>query len=89
MKIKNILLLILFGLLIIISTQNTQEVNIKYLFWEVKMPLIVLIYATLVISFILGIIYSGVKRMSKDRALKKKLKIKPKDNFGNQNMLSF
>lgn len=89
MKIKNIILLIIFGIMIIVSTQNTQEVSLRYLFWEVKVPLIVLIYATVVISFILGIIYSGVKRISKDRALKKKLKLKPRDKAGNQNTFSF
>lgn len=80
MKIKNILLVLFIGLLIIISTQNIQEVNIKLIFWETNISLIILIYVIFVISFSLGVIYSGMRRANKIRKEKKKLKKEKKLN---------
>ncbi len=71
MKIKNILLIIIIGILIIISTQNTQEVNIKLIFWDITTSLIILIYIIFVISFLLGMIFSGMKRAVRERKEKK------------------
>jgi uncharacterized integral membrane protein len=80
MKIKNILLVIIIGLLIIISTQNIQEVNVKLIFWEINISLIILIYINFVISFALGVIYSGMRRAYKTRKEKKRLKKEKKLN---------
>lgn len=80
MKIKNILLVVFIGLLIIISTQNIQEVNVKLVFWEINISLIVLIYVNFVISFALGVMYSGMRRAYKTRKEKKKQKKEKKLN---------
>ncbi len=80
MKIKNILLVVFIGLLIIISTQNIQEVKVKLIFWEINISLIVLIYVNFVISFALGVMYSGMRRAAKIRREKKRLKKEKKLN---------
>jgi uncharacterized integral membrane protein len=80
MKMKNILLVIFLGFLIVISTQNIQEVKVKLIFWEINISLIILIYINFIISFTLGVIYSGMRRAYKNRMEKKKLKKEKKLN---------
>ena len=80
MKIKNIILIFLVGVLVIISTQNTQEVTIKLIFWDITISFIILIYVIFAISFVIGVMYSNIKRASKIRTEKKKQKLIEKEN---------
>ena len=72
MDIKNIILILVLGLIIILSAQNTQSVQMEVLFWDISISLIVLIYLSLVIGFISGITYTGIKRITSRSARKEK-----------------
>ncbi len=74
MKITNIILLIAIGLIIIFSVQNTQPIQIRVLFWEFSVSLIILIYLLLVVGFLAGISYGGLRKLSASRSEKKKAK---------------
>jgi len=74
MKAKNTTLIIIIGIIIYISTQNTQSVTINFLFWETSLPLIILIYITLISGLLFGVshsrFYSIVKKKNKKKELK-------------------
>lgn len=75
MKIKNMFLLLIAGVLLIISTQNTQEVEVRYLFWDTKISLIFLIYTMLSVGVVAGMVYTSFRRVSKEKIMKKKMKM--------------
>ena len=46
--------LAVFGIIVIFALQNTQSVDVHFLFWDFGIPLIVVITATMVLSVIFG-----------------------------------
>jgi uncharacterized integral membrane protein len=46
--------LAVFGIIVIFALQNTQSVDVNFLFWDFGIPLIVVITATMVLSVIFG-----------------------------------
>ncbi|RJP82830.1 MAG: DUF1049 domain-containing protein [Candidatus Zixiibacteriota bacterium] len=54
MKAKQIILLIVLGLVLIIMIQNYQVVMFKLLFWTVSMSVTILILITLIIGLLAG-----------------------------------
>jgi uncharacterized integral membrane protein len=46
--------LIVFGIIVIFALQNTQSVNVNFLFWDFDVLLIVLITVTMVLSVVFG-----------------------------------
>jgi len=46
--------LVVFGIIVIFALQNTQSVDVNFLFWDFSIPLIVLITATMVLSVVFG-----------------------------------
>jgi len=74
MKSKNATLVIIIGIIIYISTQNTQSVTINFLFWETSLPLIILIYITLIAGLLFGVSHSRVYSIVTKRNKKKELK---------------
>ena len=46
--------LALFGLILVFALQNTESVDINFLFWDFGIPLIVVIVGTMVVSVVLG-----------------------------------
>ena len=58
MRPKTISALFLTALLLVTMLQNTQTVIIRFLFWEIILPQIVLIFLVLLIGFLLGYIVS-------------------------------
>ena len=46
--------LAVFGIIVVFALQNTQSVDVNFLFWEFGIPLIVVITATMVLSVIFG-----------------------------------
>lgn len=54
MQTRSIVILILTGLVIIVSLQNLQQVSLQLFFWNMEMPLIVLIFFMLIAGFAAG-----------------------------------
>jgi len=46
--------LAVFGIIVVFALQNTQSVDVNFLFWDFGIPLIVVITATMVLSVIFG-----------------------------------
>lgn len=74
MRIKLIVISILFLLFAILAAQNTITTEIKIFFWNLSVPLIVLMVVIFIIGLVIGIIMSSVY----DRKRKKELKISKK-----------
>ncbi len=54
MKAKSMSALIIAVVLLLIMLQNTQNVTVRLLFWEVILPQIFLIFLTLAFGLLLG-----------------------------------
>ena len=52
--IRNILFLILIGIVVIFVFQNTEVVNVKFLGWQVSMSRALMLFATLGIGLVSG-----------------------------------
>lgn len=59
MKFKTFFIILLTVFTTIILMQNTDEVNLKVLFWDLHLPKLVILTATLFIGIITGLILSG------------------------------
>ncbi|MBT8479218.1 MAG: LapA family protein, partial [Gemmatimonadetes bacterium] len=46
--------LAVFGIIVIFALQNTQSVDVNFLFWDFSIKLIVVITATMVLSVVFG-----------------------------------
>ena len=56
MRLKTIVIAVLFILFVILLAQNTLIVTVKLLFWELSMSRIVLLLLSVLIGFLLGFI---------------------------------
>ncbi len=74
MKIKNFIILVLSGILLILLVQNIQYVSINFLIWNFKLPKIVLLIIATTIGFVIGY-FVGTSSVKK---VKQKLKAKYK-----------
>ncbi len=74
---KYITLLIVIGLLIYISSQNTQKVTVNFLFWSTSLSLILLIYITFITGVISGLLFKSINQYAADRVVKKNQKNSP------------
>jgi len=54
MKPKNIALICLGVLFLVVLLQNTQVVNIRFLFWKLSMSRIILLPIVMLIGFVIG-----------------------------------
>ena len=59
MRIKIIVISILFLLVAIIASQNTITTELKFLLWSVQAPLIVMIVVIFVLGLVIGLIFSS------------------------------
>jgi len=75
MRIKLIIISILFLLFAIIASQNTITTEFKFLFWSIQAPLIVLIVVIFILGLVIGLIfcsyYERRKKKENDKNLKK------------------
>ncbi len=64
MKTKLIFALFLLILVVVFTLQNAGTVPLKFITWEIEMPLALIIIITITIGIILGILFSipGKKR---------------------------
>ena len=59
MRLKIIVLSILFLLVAIIASQNTIATELKFLLWAVHAPLIVMIVVIFILGLVIGLIFSS------------------------------
>ena len=59
MRIKLIIVAILFLIFAIIASQNTITTELEFLFWSVQAPLIVMITVIFILGLITGIVFCG------------------------------
>ena len=59
MRFKIILISILFLVFAIIASQNTNTSELKFLFWSVQAPLIVMIVVIFILGLVIGLIFSS------------------------------
>ena len=59
MRFKIIFLSVLFLLVAIIASQNTTATQLKFLFWSVQAPLIVMIVVIFILGLVIGLIFSS------------------------------
>ena len=64
--IRNIIFICLIGLVVIFVLQNTQVVEVRFLFWTVSMSRALMLFGTLVIGLIGGWLLSLPKRSKAD-----------------------
>jgi uncharacterized integral membrane protein len=57
MRIKLIIVAILFLIFAIIASQNTITTELEFLFWSVQSPLIVMITVIFILGLITGIVF--------------------------------
>ncbi len=81
MRAKSIIILIIVGVVVILSAQNTGSVQLELLVWQFSLPLILLIYGVLVTGFIVGLIYGSISRRDRTKKKQKKYEIEEADNI--------
>ncbi len=74
MKGKLIAGLVLLVPVLIFAVQNSAPISVTFLQWEFAVPLALLVYASLVIGIVLGVLFSYVGRVRKNRKEKRKLR---------------
>jgi len=75
MRVKIIVLSILFLLVAIIASQNTITIELKFLLWSVQAPLIVMIVVIFILGLVIGLMFSSNyerKKKKKDVEIQKK-----------------
>jgi len=60
-KIKYYLILTLVGLLIIFALQNSEEVTVVFLLWEMSLPRIIMLFIFFFTGIILGLFLGNLK----------------------------
>ncbi len=59
MRLKIIILSILFLLFAIIAVQNTTATELKFIFWSIKAPLIVMVVVVFILGLVIGLVFSS------------------------------
>jgi uncharacterized integral membrane protein len=57
MRVKLLLILLLFLIFAIIAAQNTIPTDFKFLFWNTQSPLIVMIVVIFILGLIIGLVF--------------------------------
>ena len=78
MRLKLIIVSILFLLFAIIATQNTVTTEIKFLLWSVQAPLIVMVVVVFILGLVIGLVFCSYY----ERQRKKEEDSIPKKNEG-------
>lgn len=66
MKTKTVIIIILTILLVIFALQNTQVVDVKLWFWNVKIPRALLIFCCLAAGVIIGMMVPSSRKGGTD-----------------------
>lgn len=82
MRVKLILISMLFLLFAIIAAQNTTPTGFKFLFWNVQSPLIVMIVVIFILGLIIGLVFcSYYERKKRKEENEIQLKSNGKEEF--------
>ncbi|MCW9066535.1 MAG: LapA family protein [Ignavibacteriaceae bacterium] len=85
MRFKIILMSILFLVVAIIASQNTNTTELKFLFWSIQAPLIVMIVVIFILGLVIGLIFSSnYERKKKKEEIEILKKTEEKDNISNK-----
>ena len=85
MRLKIIVLSILFLLVAIIASQNTITTELKFLLWSVQAPLIVMIVVIFILGLVIGLISSSnYERKKKKQESEIHKKTAKKDNISSK-----
>jgi uncharacterized integral membrane protein len=87
MRMKIIIISALFLLFAIIASQNTITTELKFLFWSVQAPLIVMIVVIFILGLVIGLIFSSnYERKKKKQELGFQQKKEQKSEFSNKDI---
>ena len=85
MRIKIIVISVLFLLFAIIAAQNTRPTELKFLFTSVWAPLIVIIVVIFILGLVIGLIFSSnYERKKKKQEIGIQKKTAEKDNISSK-----
>jgi len=59
MRIKIIVISFLFLLFAIIAVQNTIATELRFIFWSIEAPLIVMIVVIFILGLVIGLVFSS------------------------------
>ena len=59
MRIKIIIISLLFLLFAIIAAQNTIATELRFVFWSLQAPLIVMIVVVFILGLVIGLVFSS------------------------------
>ncbi len=80
MRLKIIIISVLFLLFAIIASQNTITTELKFIFWSIQAPLIVMIVVIFILGLVIGLIFSSnYERKKKKQEMGIQKKIAEKD----------
>jgi uncharacterized integral membrane protein len=74
MRAKLIIISVLFLLFAILASQNTVITELKFFFWSVQVPLIVMIVVIFILGLVIGMVFASMYERKKK---KKEVIIKP------------
>ena len=74
MRVKLIIISVLFLLFAILASQNTVSTELKFFFWSVQVPLIVMIVVIFLLGLVIGMVFASMYERKKK---KKEVVIKP------------
>jgi uncharacterized integral membrane protein len=88
MRFKIIILSVLFLLVAIIASQNTTATELKFLFWSIQAPLIVMIVVIFILGLVIGLIFSSnYERKKKKQEFVNQKKTEEKGNISSNTQL--
>jgi len=59
MRIKIVIISLLFLLFAIIAAQNTIATELRFVFWSLQAPLIVMIVVVFILGLVIGLVFSS------------------------------
>jgi uncharacterized integral membrane protein len=65
MRAKLIIVSILFLLFAILASQNTGSTELKFFFWSVWLPLIVMIVVVFILGSVIGMVFASIYERKK------------------------
>jgi uncharacterized integral membrane protein len=85
MRLKLIIISLLFLLFAIIAVQNTITTELKFILWSVQAPLIVMIVVIFILGMVIGLVFSSryeSRKKKEESGIQKKTeeKDKPSDS---------
>ena len=88
MRIKLIIISLLFLVFAIIASQNTIATDLKFLIWSVQAPLIVMIVVIFILGLVIGLIFCGsYEKKKRNEEVQMQKKKAEKDNLSNKTQM--